>query len=169
MQQPEHQVASALARYRTRGWARICDKAAELDPKFAQVLRESARPAQIAYQKIMGRHEGNPVGVECRAVKREAWAFVLADASCPGRFRIQYFDLDGFSGHHVHKTVEEAIEDMVTSGYRQIDIGALDRVAATDRWALGAKRAAIMQRHQSGMDEWATTVAKLAELTGARR
>ncbi|MCK8652209.1 hypothetical protein M1M06_24480 [Ralstonia insidiosa] len=116
MQQPVQQSASVLARYRTRGWARICDKAAELDPKFAQVLRESARPAQIAYQKIMGRHEGNPVGVECRAVKREAWAFVLADVSCPGRFRIQYFDLDGFSGHYVHKTLEEAVEDMVTSG-----------------------------------------------------
>ncbi|AJW47577.1 hypothetical protein DEE91_23770 [Ralstonia pickettii] len=164
MQQPVQQSASVLARYRTRGWARICDKAAELDPKFAQVLRESARPAQIAYQKIMGRHEGNPVGVECRAVKREAWAFVLADVSCPGRFRIQYFDLDGFSGHYVHKTLEEAVEDMVTSGYRQIDTGALDRVAATERWALGVKRSAIMQRHQSGMIDWATAVGELSIL-----
>ena len=164
MQQPVQQSASVLARYRTRGLARICDKAAELDPKFAQVLRESARPAQIAYQKIMGRHEGNPVGVECRAVKREAWAFVLADVSCPGRFRIQYFDLDWFSGHYVHKTLEEAVEDMVTSGYRQIDTGALDRVAATERWALGVKRSAIMQRHQSGMIDWATAVGELSIL-----
>lgn len=53
---------------------------------------------------------------------------------------------------------------MVTSGYRQIDTGALDRVAATERWALGVKRSAIMQRHQSGMIDWATAVGELSIL-----
>ncbi|GMG94665.1 hypothetical protein Cmtc_58850 [Cupriavidus sp. TKC] len=154
-----------LARYRTRSWMRVCGEDRDLDPGFAEHLRDAARPAQIAYQKLMGRHAGVPIGIECRSVSRDAWAFVLPDASSPCHFRVQYFDLDGFSGHAAHDTMLAAVEEMMGLGYRRIDSGALDRVASTARWALGVKRSAIMQRHQSGLIDWATCVAELSTLT----
>jgi hypothetical protein len=154
-----------LARYRTHSWTRVCGEDRDLDPGFAAHLRDAARPAQIGFQKLMGRYAGEPVGIECRSVSRDAWAFVLPDASSLGRFRVQYFDLDGFFGHEAHDTMLAAVEDMISLGYRKLDRGALDRVASTARWALGVKRSAIMQRHQSGMIDWATCVAELSALS----
>ncbi|VVE17514.1 MULTISPECIES: hypothetical protein [Pandoraea] len=144
-------VVSSTPRYRTRAWERVRVAHRRVSPAFARILREGARPNQIAYQSLMAQYGGEPVGIECRNSNREAWAFVLPEASGDQPWRIQQFDQDSFIGHMCFDTIEEAVEEMLRMGYRRVDVGALDRVAATDRWALGVRRSAIMQRHQEGL------------------
>ncbi|WP_321907981.1 hypothetical protein [Burkholderia cepacia] len=129
--------------------------------KFARIIREGARATQIAYQVIMSRYNGEPIGIECRRSDRDSWAFVLPEASGGLRWRIQQFDRDSFVGHLCFDSVPEAVEAMLDMGYRTIDEGALDKVASTDRWALGVRRSAIMQCHQEGKISYAQMVDEL--------
>lgn len=138
-------------RYRTRAWELARSERTGSLADFARHLREVARPTQIAYQRLMLACGGQPAGVECRMEGREAWAFVLPNVHGDEPWRVQYFDLDGFSGHTCHKTLEGAVEDMLNMGYRIVDAGALDRVALTVRWTFGVRRAAVMQKHQEGL------------------
>ena len=68
-----------MQRYRLSHWQYIRQRSGEIDPAFAQPLRHSARPRQIALQRLMAMTEGNPAYLECKSATREAWAFVLPD------------------------------------------------------------------------------------------
>ncbi len=118
---------------------------------FARMLRKSVYPVQKVYRQLMVAYGGEPVGVECRDKTGRRWAFVAPETGEPGQFRVQYFDEDGFTGHYVHSKLEEALESMLREGYRIVDAGALDKVAATARWARGVKVAALRQRCQEGL------------------
>ena len=124
--------------YMTRSWKYLKDRSwIGMGADFARQLRESARPAQIAYVRIMTKHRGDPSGVEYRHYSDpERWAFVLPDASGDG-MRIQFFDLRSFSGHQCYQTLDEAVQEMVKQGYRIEDAGVLDRVSVTSAWAEG--------------------------------
>lgn len=150
-------------RYRTRAWEHVLrDREHAIPDDFARFLRKEARPLQIAYQRLMSQYGGQPIGIECRSTNRESWAFVLPDMSGDKPWRIQQFDVDSFVGHLCFSSIEEAVEDMLRMGYLIVDSGALDRVAATDRWALGVRRAAIMQRHQEGLISYAQMVEEMS-------
>ena len=125
--------------YMTRSWMHAKDRslAQHFDAGFAKRLRESARPAQIAYAGIMAKHQGDPSGIEyCHHNDPERWAFVLPDASIGG-MRVQFFDTFGFSGHQCYGSLIEAVQEMVMQGYRVEDVGALDKMSQTPRWAEG--------------------------------
>lgn len=163
--------------YETTNWRRINHRESSLEAGFLAHLREIAGPTQEAYQGLMATYGGNPTGVECSSAPQKggsrSWAFVAPNPPMvdPDRsaspWRVQYFDRDSFSGHEGYATIEEAVESMLRSGYRTPDPGALDREAATPRWALGVRRMAVMQQHQSGLIDWPTTVAALNELAEA--
>lgn len=157
-------VIPTAARFRTRAWERVRVAHLRVEPNFARILREGARCMQIAYQRIMAQYGGKPVGVECRMKGRDSWAFVLPEASGEKPWRIQQFDRDSFIGHLCFDSVEEAVEEMLRMGYQTVDVGALDRVAATDRWALGVRRSAIMQRHQEGLTSYSQMVEELSAM-----
>jgi len=155
-------TTSTPPRYRTRAWEHVRSAENRVSCAFARIMRESARAAQIAYQRLMAQYGGEPIGVECRREDRESWAFVLADASGDKPWRIQQFDPNGFIGHLCFDTIPEAVEEMLRMGYQTEDVGALDRVAATDRWALGIRRAAVMQRHQEGLISYSQMAEELS-------
>jgi hypothetical protein len=148
--------------FRTSAWARLVTDRRDLDPGFRAHLIEFAIPQQLAYRRLMRRFNGEPIGVECVTTSGDRWAFVLPDVSRPEKWRIQYFDESGFSGHGSYDTLVDAVEDMIQSGYRKIDAGALDRLALTVRWAQGVKRSAIMQRHAEGLIDWKTAMDLLS-------
>ncbi|WP_236027663.1 hypothetical protein [Burkholderia aenigmatica] len=150
-----------VQRFRTRAWKYARESGGRVSCQFARIIREGARATQIAYQAIMSRYNGEPIGIECRQSDRDSWAFVLPEASGGLPWRIQQFDRDGFVGHLCFDSVPEAVEAMLDMGYRTIDEGALDQVASTDRWALGVRRSAIMQRHQEGKISYAQMVDEL--------
>ena len=155
-------VIPTAARYRTRAWERVRVAHLRVGADFARVLREGARCMQVAYQRIMAQYGGKPIGVECRMKHRDSWAFILPEASGGKPWRIQQFDRDGFIGHLCFDSIPEAIEEMLRMGYKIVDVGALDRVAATDRWARGVRRSGIMQRHQEGLISYAQMVEELS-------
>ena len=156
-----------MQHYRLSHWQYIRQRSGEIDPGFAQRLRHSARPRQIAFQRLMAMTEGNPAYLECKSATREAWAFVLPDLNGEGSWRIQHFDPDGFTGHTCHNSVTEATEALIGEGYRVPDPGALDRCSATVRWAVGVKRAELRLQVNHGKTGWAEMAGRLQDIGGA--
>ncbi|PEH40458.1 hypothetical protein CRM94_17240 [Burkholderia gladioli] len=153
--------------YKTTSWVRAQSRMAELHekrPGFAQHLIDIARAAQLAYEALMTAYGGQPIGIECRSPKREQWAFIAPNIQTMSPFRVQVFDADGFISHHGFDSLELAAEDMINSGYRVIDEGALHRMSATDRWATGIARLDIMQQVNDGRITWARAAELLNEL-----
>ncbi|WP_415913003.1 hypothetical protein [Neptuniibacter sp. QD37_11] len=93
---------------------------------------------------------GEFLGFEMKRPNSEQWAFVLPDASEPGRYRYSEFDADGFYGHQTRDTPEECLKDMIMEGgYTHPDKGALNKVQATPRFIEGVIRLAERQRQHS--------------------
>jgi hypothetical protein len=109
---------------------------ADPDP-FVQNLFEISEQHDRPFREIMGRHNGNPTGVEFSNKEGTQWAFVLEDAGKPGRFRLQNFDKSGFIGHYTRDTLQEVVEEMIKMGYVTEDASALDRFAPTVEWEMG--------------------------------
>jgi hypothetical protein len=149
--QPQRTTAPRV-RYRAQCWLRA-NTALERtgNDGFAKMLKQSAFRIQTLYRRLMTTYAGEPVGIECQSSSRQAWAFVAPEPGESGHFRIQYFDEDGFSSHYVHRELTDAVETMLNEGYRDVDAGALDRMAATPRWARGVKVAALRQKCQEGL------------------
>lgn len=136
--------------YKTPYMARILQERAKLsDPFHRHLLAISYRQA-VAYDQVLSTHGGNPSGIEFRSTARQAWAFVLPDASSTGKHRIQYFDANGFLSHASYPSVPAAVEEMLREGYRIADPGALDRLSTTDAWRRGAEAAALLMDHNAG-------------------
>ncbi|MEX3983760.1 hypothetical protein AB4Y45_32780 [Paraburkholderia sp. EG287A] len=152
-------------RYRAAGWLRANTAFARTGNKgFARMLKKSTYPVQKVYRYLMETYGGEPVGVECRNTDRQHWGFVAPEPGIPGQYRVQYFDEDGFTGHNVHTTLDDAVETMVREGYRIVEPGALDKTAATSRWARGVKVAALRQRCQEGLMSFSDMVEAIRAL-----
>lgn len=80
----------------------------------------------------------------------ERWAFVLPDVSEPGKWRIQYFDTRGFSGHSVYNTADECVDSALASGFALRDDQALDRAQQLASFWRGNYAADLIQRINSG-------------------
>lgn len=128
---------------------RLLAKATDLSNGFHRHLLSISMPAAVRFDEIMVKYDGSPMGVEFRSKHRDAWAFVLPDASEQGKFRIQYFDRNGFASHHSDESVEACVNQMVADGYTVEDAGALDGLVDTAEWKRGVEVAALMQRLNS--------------------
>lgn len=90
---------------------------------------------------------------DCAIVKskhRDAWQMILADASTPGKWRIQTFDARGFTGHMVFKDKQEAVEYAATHDYVDRDDSALDRVFDTPAFQRGLFASDLLTRINMG-------------------
>ena len=133
--------------YQTRSMQMIeQSRQGDMDDDFYEHLLESEQPTQDAYAAIMAAHNGLPLGVEHKHKDREAWAFVLPDASQPGAYRVQYFDEHGFTSHQSEQSLEEVVEEMARGGYTVEDRDALPRVSATETWSKGMAQLEWLQK-----------------------
>lgn len=142
-----------MTTWKTDFWMRLTDDSRDLDPAFARHLREIARPTQIAYTRLMRASNGNPIGHEMKASDRDAWMVILPEPLSDGEtptWRVLSFDRDGFSGHSVFASVKKAAEDMLLAGFRELDLGALDRCAQTERWSRGVRLQEMRDRVSRG-------------------
>lgn len=161
----KHVAQTPRLRYRSAGWLRANTAYARSGNEgFARMLRKSVYPVQKVYRQLMVAYGGEPVGIECRDKASQRWAFVAPETGEPGQFRVQYFDEDGFTGHYTHSKLEEAVESMLREGYRIVEAGALDKVAATARWTRGVQVAALRQRCQEGLMSFSEMVEALKAL-----
>lgn len=155
-----------MQRFQTSHWQNVRARDfVTVQPDFAKYLREISRPAQIAFQKLMSSYDGNPVGVECKSETRSAWAFVMPNIAGDTDWKIQYFDEDGFSGHSCYATIAQAVEEMIVEGYVEINAGILEKIALTDRWALGVKRLALRDLLNKGVITYREMLAGFQALT----
>lgn len=132
--------------FKRKGIERLLSDRSDLECEFHRYLLRMAAPNAIAYDRIMRKFDGDPSGVEFKAGSRDAWAFILPDASEPGRMRVQYFDRSSFFSHHPYDTVAECVDNMVSEGYVLEDAGALDRVSDSAEWRRGVEVAGLIQR-----------------------
>lgn len=141
-------VAEATSfQYKTTGLVHLL-KGTRLDEndEFLLYCLAQALPDAKAYNSIMLEHDGDCAGVEYKQTDREKYAFVLPDASRQGKWRVSFFDRQGFSYHEVADTSAAATEDMVRLGFTQKVVGSLDKLAATREWALGTDCADLLYR-----------------------
>lgn len=89
-------------------------------------------------------------GVCLRNGPDQRWVMVLADASTPGKWRIQYFDTRGFSGHEVYPDKKEALDAAVRLGFKARDDDALERLVDTPAFQQGLYAADLIRRHNMG-------------------
>ncbi len=150
-----------MQRYRTKFWASLREETRILDKGFARHLRAIARRSQIAFVQLMQAVGGEIVGVECKKEDQDQWAFILPDVAGDEPWRIQHFDLDGFSGHQCYSTLEAATEELVRSGYHRPDAGALDRCATQLRWKLGVKRLEIRTLFDRGLIDFKEMIDRM--------
>ena len=108
----------------------------------------------------MVEHLGDCTGVEYKQPDCEKYAFVLPDASRPGKWRVSFFDKNGFSYHEVADTTAAAAEDMVRLGFTQKAAGSLDKLATTRQWALGTDMADLLFRLNAKQMSWAEYVSQ---------
>jgi hypothetical protein len=101
-------------------------------------------------------------GLELVSESGKRWAFLLPDMTEPGRWRLQYFDERGFSGHAIYDTEAQLLEAAWTEGFRSPAPGALDRIAQTPSFQRGNFAADLIRRinlreltHEQANDELA--------------
>ncbi|OLP04605.1 hypothetical protein [Rhodoferax antarcticus] len=68
---------------------------------------------------------------------KDRWMLICPDMSNNQHWRTQSFDLDGFSGHMVFNTKDDALESVVRCGFYVRDDQALDRLHDLPSFLLG--------------------------------
>lgn len=107
--------------------------------------------AHLAAQR-QARHQGLAAlgsaadGLELANNSGRRWAFLLPDMTQPGRWRLQYFDERGFSGHAIYDSEAQLLEAAWAEGYRCPAPGALDQVAQTPAFQRGNFAADLIRR-----------------------
>lgn len=106
-------------------------------------LRAALRQDRAAAVASLG---GAAKGLELASECGKRWAFLLPDMTEPGRWRLQYFDERGFSGHGIYDTEEQLLEAALDAGFRRCDAGSLDRLAQLPSFQRGNFAADLIQR-----------------------
>lgn len=127
----------------------------EIDKKAAREKRSAELHAQF-------KQRGH--GFELKHGSRDSWAVLLPDASSPGKYRYQMYDKNGFSAHSTHDTPEKALDDAITAGYTQPDVGALERLSNDVAWQRGMELSAVVQAMNSKQISWEEGNKRAAEI-----
>lgn len=128
---------------------------------FLSEMKEHQLAIQKTYGYLMKHHQGEPLGIECKSLSSDRWAFVIKNVEAESTFRVVYFDESGFSGHMIYQNMAKALGEMLSEGFTQVDHGALDKTAATQKWQTGMQRSAIKQLHQHGIISWTEMLVQL--------
>lgn len=89
-------------------------------------------------------------GLELTTERGKRWAFLLPDMTEQGRWRLQYFDERGFSGHGIYDTEAQLLEAAWSAGFCCPDPGALDRMAGLASFQRGNFAADLIRRINLG-------------------
>lgn len=139
-------------------------------PEFRQIVAEQRLARRRAIAAI------GDVG-ECAIVRQcgrdgvaaDRWKMILPDASEPGNWRTQTFDMRGFYGHVSFATRELAIADAANSGFSLRDDTALDRIQDTPAFQRGLFVTDLVGQVNAGKITHAEGDRRLAEYDDAAR
>ena len=99
-----------------------------------------------AAEALLKANGGQYIGMEVKNAERDQWAFILPDASEPGKFRSQRFDARGFFSHSTQDTEQQVLDELVADGFTEHAPGALDRLSSTPQWTAGMEATAAVQK-----------------------
>lgn len=117
---------------------------------FHKELFKYAYPQAKTFNDIMVRYSGKPLGIEFKHRTDERYTVILPDASEPGRFRISYFDKQGFSSHQTFDTIEKAAQEMIRDSYCSEARGILSKLSVTSEFEIGNKVSTLIGKMNSG-------------------
>ena len=116
----------------------------------ANPLRRRLVESRLEIRRALRQIGAVEDGVVLKQKSAARWGMILADASEPGKWRIQTFDERGFSGHSTYNSTAEALRAAVQSGFVERDDGALDRLHATPAFQRGNQYLSIISRVNAG-------------------
>ncbi|KZX78276.1 hypothetical protein A3715_10435 [Oleiphilus sp. HI0009] len=96
--------------------------------------------------------------------QRNLWAMFLKDASTPGQFRYQLFDVHGFYSHMTFNSLEEAFNDAFLCGFRYPEEGVLDRLISKKEWKAGSRRDIERNRYNAGEISFEEMMARFKKI-----
>jgi len=82
--------------------------------------------------------------------QQDQWFMILPDVSGHGRWRLQSFDLSGFSGHMVFSCKVQAIHEAASLRFTVRDDGALERLQDTPDFQIGLFAVEQLALHNRG-------------------
>jgi hypothetical protein len=143
----ERQMEAFMAMpYKRPSAERLLRDRANLNDPFHAHLLQLSYDSSVPYNAIMEEFCGSPLWVEFKHKTHDRWAFILPDLYVEGRYRVQFFDLDGMIRHHGSNSLFEAVETMVVEGYVTKAAGKLDELSATNRWKRGTEFAGLITK-----------------------
>lgn len=104
-------------------------------------LADAAR-CQSAWRQVLSVTGGQLEGLELSTRDGKRFAAILRDTSEPGRWRAQFYDAHGFSGHRVEAGPAEVLEALIRDGFHVPATGAMQQLSQTATWAAGTRWAA---------------------------
>lgn len=113
---------------------------------FEAILANARAERQVALDSI--GHIEHAAILKCST--HERWMLILPDVDGHGRWRAQFFDLHGFSGHSVFNTKDQAIDRAVEMSHTVRDDEALDRIQDTTDFRVGIFATEQIALHYSG-------------------
>ncbi|MEJ8837644.1 GNAT family N-acetyltransferase [Ramlibacter sp. AN1133] len=126
--------------------AAVLANAAGVSPMLKELMRLRVQAHHQAMAEI-GDHER---GVVLRRPNASRWVLVLPDASKPGNWRVQHFNLDGLDSHVSVASREQAYQTALHAGFTLRDDGALDRIQDTTRFQRGLLQADLQGQRNRG-------------------
>jgi len=96
---------------------------------------------------LLASNRGDVEGLELKLGATDQWVIVLKDATHPGSFRLQHYDVYGVSAHQVCASWQACLDEAIDQGYWVADRGSLDRLSKTSQWREGM--AALFAREQA--------------------
>lgn len=146
--------------------------APQLSPRtLASLARSEAFAAHLAQLREAQDRAVKAIGdVGDAAVVRHQggaprWMLILPDVSDPTGhgWRLQRFDLDGFSGHECYRSKDEALGAAASQDFTVRDDDALDRLQGTSRFQRGLFAADLLMQVNMGSITLAQADIRLSE------
>lgn len=138
-------IAERLAQVRPKAAA----AAAEAKPrKTIDDLRAENRKRVDEAAAVIAKAGGKNVVLQDKRNPQKG-ALISRDIDEPGKFRVTWFDKDGFSGHTVYNTEDEAVRQALGTGYQDTNPNLLRELSKLPSFAEGNERADQMQRENA--------------------
>lgn len=112
-----------------------------------EALLAKARREQADAVKLIGEVTDFAI---VKHQQQDRWFMILPDVSGHGRWRLQSFDLKGFSGHMTFSCKVQAIHEAASLRFTVRDDGALERLQDTPEFRIGLYAIEQLALHNRG-------------------
>lgn len=150
--QAEFEAAKTF-QYKTDALKRLLNDRDGFDPvndKFHADIFKYAYKTGKHYNRIMVQYNGTPLGIEHKHTANDQYTMLTPDAAEPGRYRLSFFDKQGFYSHSTHDTIPQAVEEMVRDGFFTEQKGILSQLNDSPEFEIGNRVSTLIGQLNMG-------------------